>query len=225
MQNNEFAYSFDSRNKTIYKIKLEPDSENGGYLSKPNGTSYIDPSTIGIADNETLMLKNEKWEKIPYYVGTILYHKKRKISITIYDAGKSLDDYPDFTDKEIPDFALSCYFEYSEQTKNWEFDFEKYKSDALKRITDMCVNENYSILPREKRENILAGSPASDGYPQYLQGEKGKANIAKLNNIFQVISKEAKSDIQSANSKNEVDEIILGIIFPSEAEILASILK
>ena len=225
MQNNSVCYSYDSGNKTTKVITLQKDVMNDGYLPAPENTSYVDPSIIELEENETLILENEKWEKIPHHINKKLYHKINKTEMTISEIGKTPVDYPDYTDKEIPDTAYSPYYEYSEQTQNWKFDIVKYKSDASKRITAMCVTENYSILSQEKRENILAGSPATDEYPLHLQGEAGKTNIAKLNNIYQKISKKTKSDIQSADSKREVDEIILGIIFPSEAEILASILE
>jgi hypothetical protein len=223
MQNNPVCYSFDSKNRTTKAIALQKDAMNGGYMARPADTSYIDPSLIELQDNETLILKNEKWIKISYYVNSKLYHKENKTELTINEVGKTKEDYSDYTDTEIPDIAFPQYYNFSETIQSWEFDIEQYKTDQINLISQRCVEENYKILPQHKRDNIYAGSPASDNYPSYLQGETGKTTIAKLNQIFQKISEKAKSGIQSANTKSDVDEIVFGIIFPSEAEILASI--
>jgi len=227
MQNHELCYYFDSNNKTISIIKLQSDIMNGGFMPKPSDASYIDPSTIEIEDNETLILIDdgqeiERWEKIPYFIDKKLYHKIDKSEITISEVGKSPDDYPDYTEKELPGDTSSCY-NFSESINDWLFDLEKYKSDALSRVTSMCIEANYSRLPQYKRDNIYAGSPVSADYPDYLQGEAGRLTIAKLNEIYQKISKAAKIEIESAISQTEIDDIIAGIIFPSDEEIWSMI--
>ena len=224
-QNNELCYSFDSKSKTVSTIRLQKDEMNEGFLEKPSGTSYIDPTTILLEENETLMLidegkESERWEKIPCYAGKKLYHRINKSMMSITVAGKSPVDYPDYTDKQPPDNA-SFYYNFSESEGNWIFDLEKYRIDMSNRITSMCIEENYAILPQYKRDNVYSGLPANGDYPPYLQGEQGKTSIAKLNKIYQEISKVAKSKIESAVSQAEIDNIISEIIFPSEMEILS----
>lgn len=225
MQNNSACYSFDSKNKTTKAISLQKDEMNGEYLPKPAETSYTDPSSIKLKDNETLILVDGEWGKIPHHIGEKLYHKVDKTEMSISEIGKSPADYTEYTESSLPEDASAEYYNFSEQTEEWVFDIRKYKSDKLEQISQRCESENYTILPSKKRENVFAGSPASDKYPAYLKDEEGKRSIAKLNNIYQTIAEKAKADLQSANLKSEVDEIISGIIFPSEADILASILK
>jgi len=228
MSNNELCYSFNVYDKTICVTRLEIDHMNGGFLPKPPGASYIDPSSIKLKDNETLILVDgnqeaERWEKIPYYIDKKLYHKSNKSEMTITKIGESPDDYPEYTEIQLPNGASLNYYNFSESANSWIFDIEKYKSDALSRITSMCIEENYRMLPQHKRDNVYAGSPASDNYPPYLQGAAGRGTIAKLNAIYQAISERAKSAIQAATSQEEIDNIIAGIKFPSETEILAEI--
>lgn len=227
MQTNSTCYQFDSKSKEIKIIQLLKDTMNDGYLPKPKGCSYIDPVTIKLADNETLVLadenlKTERWQKTPFYVGKKLYNKTSKRELIIADIGVTTDSYPDYTDKEIPGDASIEYYSYDNSLNDWVFNLNRYKNDVLKQLSQRCYAENERILPTEKKMNIIVGSPASD---KYSKAGITIDSISKLNNIYQAIAEKAKIDIESSNSKNEVDEVIDRIVFPSETEILDLILK
>ena len=223
MQNNKQCYSYDSRNKITSTIKLQRDLMNGGFLPKPNNTSYDDPSLITLTENETLIIENEKWKKVLHYIGCKLYRKVDKKEMAITKIGESPEDYPDYTNKEIPNSTLQSYYIYSEESEEWDFDLEKYKINAIERVSTMCVEENYKMLPTYKRENVLVGDPASTKYPQYLQGEAGRATIAMLNAMYQNISEAAKVAINNATDYIQVNNIVDNIQFPTEEQILTEV--
>lgn len=223
MKNHEFCYSFDSKNKIATAIKLQPDHVNGGFMPKPDNTLYEDPSSIELGDNETLVIESNALVKKSWYIGTKLYHKTDKTEIEITEVGKSPSDYPEYTTAEIPEPQYAYYYDFIDSA--WVFNLAKYKSDACSRVTMLCVNENYTMFPQYKRDNIYSGSPASDNYPDYLKGDAGKLSIAKLNAVYQQIATSAQAAIQSSTiqSRDEVDAIITALNFPTEAEILMQI--
>ncbi len=230
MQNNKFCYSFNSQAKIVNTIRLQKDYMNGGFLPKPTGCLYENPDNIILKENETLTIIDEntpaeKWEVIPHYVNMKLYHKVDKSEKIIEEIGQSPADFPDYTEIPVPDNKYSGYYNYSEQTRNWVFDLLKYKTDKLDALSAAGVVSNYKILPRHKRDNIYAGSPADDDYPSYLKGEAGKQSIARLNAIYQNISLTAKTAIMSVevDTPEAVDLIIDNIKFPTEEEILVQI--
>ena len=228
MQNNKFCYTFDSKNKNASIITLQPDHMNGGFMPKPEASSYIDPEIIVLSEHETLRLVNagtesETWEKIPWYIGQKLYHKTNRSEIIINDIGKALSDYPDYTGINIPDLKYAYYYDFNESTESWVFNLDKYKSDASKHISDLCVAANYTMFPQYKRDNVYAGSPVTDDYPAYLKGDAGKQSIAKLNAVYQGIAETAKAVVDTALTKEAIEDIVSGINFPIEVEILAQI--
>lgn len=166
-----------------------------------------------------------RWAVKDIYFGKKLYHKTTKEQLVIDDENKTPADYPDYTDLPIPDTTLTIYYDYSEDTDTWEFDLTRYKKDICRHVSALCVNENYKMLPQYKRDNIYAGSPASDGYPVYLQGDTGKQSIAKLNAIYQQIatSKHAEINAEDIVSIDEINRIIEDIIFPTEEEVILKI--
>lgn len=107
------------------------------------------------------------------------------------------------------------------------FHLMRYKVEACKTVTDLCVEANYSILPQYKRDNIYSGSPATDSYPDYLKGDAGKQSIARLNAMYQQIALNAQAAInaETITTKGEIDAIIetMKSGFPTEEEILAQI--
>ncbi len=228
MQSNQFCYSYNSLHRQSQKIQLQPDCLNGGFLPNPPGTSYVNPEEIDISEHETLILDGDDWKKVPFYVGTKLYHKSDQLVIEITEIGKSPEDYPDYTiisTPQCPD-EHRMFYKFSD-SQAWEFNLQEYKQYRLKDIKRRCVSENYAILPQHKRDNIYSGSPASDHYPPHLQGERGKDSIAKLNSIYQQIAQSAKENIfdESIKTPKEVDNIYANINFPSEEEILKQINK
>ncbi len=225
MQNHEYCYSYDSLHKIATVIKLQPDHMNDGFMPKPVNSLYEDPSCIELGENETLIISNDKWAKTPLYIGTKLHHKANKTEIEISEVGKTPSDYPDYTDVELPDSQYVYYYDFSESEQTWIFNISKYKSDKCSRVTALCIDANYTMLPQYKRDNVYSGSPASDNYPSYLQGEAGKQSIAKLNAIYKQIATSAQAAIQSSTiqSRDEVDAIITALNFPTEAEILMQI--
>lgn len=228
MQNNEYCYTVDSKNKKVSVVKLQPDHMNGGFMPKPDGSSYINPSSIELTECETLQLINEgteseAWEKISYYIGQILYHKTSRSEIIINKVGESPADYPEYTDAAIPDLINAIYYDYSEETSSWVFNISRYRSVVSDQVTSLCVSANYTMFPQYKRDNVYSGSPASDGYPAYLKGDAGKTSIAKLNNVYQQIAETAKTALTTASTKEDIDAVISGIVFPTEVEILAQI--
>jgi len=83
------------------------------------------------------------------------------------------------------------------------------------------------MFPQYKRDNVYSGSPVTDSYPDYLQGEAGKQSIARLNAMYQQIALTAQAAInmETVATKDEIDGIIEAMknSFPTEAEILAQI--
>lgn len=225
MQNNEYCYTFNSKNKISTPIKLQKDHMNGGFLPKPENTLYEDPSTIELKENETLIISNGEWTKKPLYIGCRLFHKTNKAEIKITNIGDKPADFPEYTDKPIPDNNYSYYYNYSEQQQNWVFDLTRYKDDTLRRVSSMCVEENYKMFPQYKRDNVYSGSPVTDNYPEYLKGEAGKQSIARLNAVYQNIAITAQTAIMSeeVQTPEAVDLIIKNIKFPTEEEILLQI--
>lgn len=232
MQNNEFCYKFNSKDKLITQIKLQPDHMNGGFLPKPDDTLYEDPSTIELGEYETLIISDEKWAKTPWYIGTKLYQKTDKTEMVIIEVGNSPSDYPDYTDVELSDQQYAYYYDYTESTdesgattRAWVFNLAKYKSDSCKRITVLCVNENYTMFPQYKRDNVYSGSPVTDNYPDYLKGAAGQQSIANLNAIYHQISIFAQAAINAATitTRDAVDNIISAIVFPTEEQILTQL--
>jgi hypothetical protein len=230
MQKYNKCYFYNSVAKEVTVHYLQQDHLNGGFLPKPDGSSYIDPTTITLRENETLILVDEntpaeKWEIIPHYMFTKLYLKTDKTVLIIEKIGQSPADFPEYTEKPVPDKKYAYYYKYSEQDQDWIFDFARYKDDALRRVSSMCVGENYKMFPQHKRDNVYSGRPVTDNYPEYLQGEAGKQSIARLNAVYQDIAITAQTAIMSeeVQTPEAVDLIIKNIKFPTEEEILLQI--
>lgn len=196
----------------------------GEYLYPTYYTEELKPE-VGDFKKAKYNFETREWMEVDCFINKKLYHKQNKTTMVIDDESKSPADYPDYTDVEIPDIQYAYYYDFSEAENAWVFNLSKYKLYACKKITTLCVNENYTMFPQYKRDNIYSGSPVSDSYPAYLKGEEGKASIARLNAIYQSIAVNAQADINAATvaSREAVDEIITAIVFPSEAEILAQI--
>jgi hypothetical protein len=230
MQQYNKCYFYNSVAKEVMVQNLQPDHMNGGFLPKPEGSSYTDPTTIFLKGNETLILVEEntpaeRWKIIPHYMFTKLHHKTDKTVKIIEEIGLSPADFPKYTDKPVPDDHYSFYYNYSEEQLNWIFDLARYKDDALRRVSLMCVEENYKMFPQYKRDNVYSGSPVTDNYPEYLKGEAGKQSIARLNSVYQDIAITAQTAIMSeeVQTPEAVDLIIKNIKFPTEEEILLQI--
>lgn len=224
MQNNEYSYSYDSKNKRATAIKLQPDYMNGGYMPRPDNSLYENPELIELGERETLIIESESWVIKPWFIGTKLYHKIDKTEMEITDVGESPSDYPKYTTSKFPESQYAYYYDFDESL-GWIFNLAKYKSDACNRVTMLCVNENYTMFPQHKRDNVYSGSPASDSYPDYLKGNAGKLSIAKLNAVYQQIASNTQAAINSTDitTREDVDAIVDTILFPTEQEILAQI--
>ena len=97
------------------------------------------------------------------------------------------------------------------------------QQEEIKRISALSVERNYELLPQYKRDNIYAGDPACDGYPDYLKGDAGKLTIARMNKFFRDKVKEVQAQILSAQTKTEVRSI--GDPFPRTAEEMLVLLE
>lgn len=226
MQTNRCCYAYDAANKRISVIQLQADHMNGGYMPKPDHTSYNNPGIIPVGKNETLFLDEDgTWQKTPFYIGTILHSITDQSYIKITEIGKTPSDYAGYAEWTLSQDEKNYMPFYDYTDGAWVFNTERYKVSIKKQITKMCETENYNILPHHIRDNIYAGSPASDDYPAYLQGETGRRSIAKLNKIYKDISDQTMTAIQSLATRAEIDAVIASIVFPTEDEVLTQILS
>lgn len=104
-----------------------------------------------------------------------------------------------------------------------KFDIENYKSKILKDLSQRCYEESEKILSQRTLLNIALG--ITSGYPDYLQGDKGKANVVVFINIYRDILKSAEEKIKSAKAKSDVDLILNNLIFPTKEDVLKLIIE
>ena len=226
MQLQDHCFTYDDKNRVASRGQLQPDHMNGGYMPKSDGSSYDDPEAIALSDNETLQLTDSgSWAKIPHYIGTKLYSISDRTEKIITEVGKTPADYPDYTECDLSneEKAYLVYYDYTDG--EWVFNVDRYRTAAKTHVTALCESANYTMLPSRTRDNIYAGSPASDDYPPYLQGDAGRSSIAKLNKIYKDISDQTMTAIQSLATRAEIDAVIASIVFPTEDEVLTQILS
>lgn len=228
MSNNyKISYGWD-RNTREYtgteradESPLEP-----GVFCLPANSTFDEPDLSALGENETYIRNDADtaWEIVKDYRGAVLVKKDKSEIIRIEELGKTPADYPDYTDIVLPD-DKQYYYDFDIESESWIFNMVKYKKDACTRVTSICTSANYEIFPQYKRDNVYSGSPASDSYPAYLQGDAGKVSIAKLNTIYQAIATTAQAAIKAdaVTTVAAVDKIISGIVLPTEAEIIAEI--
>jgi len=123
-------------------------------------------------------------------------------------------------DQEL-DHANKCIRskKHSEPPKETDgMSIKEIKAWAKKVLSGQCVSKNYyEILPNHKRENILVG--ATEGYPDYLCGERGVQSIKIINQIFQEIYATYSKQIDLAGSLEEIQGILDSIQFPTAKNI------
>lgn len=116
------------------------------------------------------------------------------------------------------DINLSYY-----TTPEGKFDLPRYKADRTSIIAGECWRVLYEILPADKQDNIMYGSNA--GYPAHLSGDTGKQNVIALRELLRNVYHTYAEKIRTAGSREEVDAIIAGIVFPDEKYILKNLIQ
>lgn len=231
IQNNPVCYEYNSLTKTKSMVNLPVNYVDGGYFAKPPQSSYIDPDTISITENETLILidenlPTERWEKKPWYIGTKLLYKNAEDKtaieeIEIKEIGDTPENYPNYTSKKPKKEIYKYYYVFDEKKNDWVMDFNKIYNSMIDRMKSRGKEDNIHILPIHTRDNIYTG--ADEGYPVYLKGKKGIENIGKLNMMFRDITKKYEKMIEDLNIEKDemtyfdiLNEIVEGIEFPNE---------
>jgi len=100
---------------------------------------------------------------------------------------------------------------------------EDIKNWAINILSKMCIGTNYRILQQHTRDNIYSG--ATEGYPDYLQGERGIQTINFLNNYFRNFYATNVIKIESLQTKEEIKEFIENLVIPTEEQILGEVFK
>jgi len=232
IQRKSVCYSFNSMTKEKVTMQLQENFVKGGYVSKYANSSYINPDTIKLTKNETLVLKDENlptenWEKVAHYIGIKLRSKNNDNiqEIEIKELGDTPANYPDYTTKQPKNLIYQFYYTFDKSKDEWVFNFNKVLTDVKSGISAKGVETNYTILSQHNRDNIYSGSPADDEYPEYLKGKIGIENIAKLNNVFQILIKKFQKIVEESPQTNELIypellNMLEHIEFPTEDEII-----
>ena len=104
-----------------------------------------------------------------------------------------------------------------------EMDLEATKKWALETLSGMCVGTNFSMLSQHTRDNIYCG--ATEGYPDYLQGENGIQTIKHINNFFRNVYANNAAIIETLETKEEIKLFIENLEMPTEAQILQEVIN
>ena len=138
---------------------------------------------------------------------------------------------PMYVGSEIPenfsirdDEETAAFYENGQFIRKNVFDIDAYRYKKLKYISTLCYQEMNKLLSPSKQINILLG--ATSGYPEYLQGDTGKANVAKMIETYKIIYHSVEKAINSVecDSKIKIDSILSKVVLPSEKEIISAIL-
>jgi hypothetical protein len=225
-ENMKIVYSLDKNGNFLDIHECQPCPVTGGWLYPTHYTENPPPVT-GEFQKAVYDYISESWEIMSCHNGQVIYHKTNRSQLKITD-DRTPDDFPDYTDIPIPDLSIIQFYDYSENGgAGWVFNLQKYKDYISSYITGLCVDANYKMFPQYKRDNVYAGSPVNDKYPDYLKGDAGKTAIAKLNAVYQSISNDTKSLIadKRVQTREEIDKIVAAIVFPNESEIISMIKK